>query len=65
MFLKDDKDLRPDPRGVPAGWNVVAWITMKDFFLGRDFEKFYGIFAESMQDPSSYVLAIRGTEEAI
>jgi hypothetical protein len=67
MFLADDTNLRPDPagRGVPDGWDVVAWITMKDFFLGRDFEKFYGILAQKKDDPNSYVLALRGTEEAI
>jgi hypothetical protein len=67
MFLADDTNLRPDPagRGVPDGWDVVAWITMKDFFLFRSFEKFYGILAEKRDSPSSYVLAIRGTEEAI
>jgi hypothetical protein len=65
MFEASDTNLRPDPKDVPNGWNVVAWITMNDFFLGREFEKFYGILAESEQDPSEYVLAIRGTQEAI
>ena len=67
MFLADDTNLRPDPggRGVPDGWDVVAWITMDDFFLGRAFEKFYGILAEKNDDPNSFVLAMRGTEGAI
>ena len=67
MFLADDTNLRPDPagKGVPDGWDVVAWITMKDFFLFREFEKFYGILAKKNDDSNSYVLAMRGTEEAI
>jgi len=65
MFFASDTNLRPDPVGVPDGWDVVAWITMKDFFLGRQFEKFYGILAQKSDDSNSYVLAIRGTEEAI
>jgi hypothetical protein len=67
MFLADDTNLRPEPagKGVPDGWDVVAWITMNDFFLGREFEKFYGILAKKNDDPNSYVLAMRGTEEAI
>jgi hypothetical protein len=65
MFEAADTNLKPDPKQVPNGWNVVAWITMKDFFLGREFQKFYGILAESEQDPSRYVLALRGTQEMI
>ena len=67
MFSDDDTNLRPDPtgKGVPDGWHVVAWITMKDFFLLRQFEKFYGILAQKDDDSNSYVLAMRGTEEAI
>lgn len=67
MFLNKDTDLRPDPtgRGVPDGWDVVAWITMDDFFLGRAFEKFYGILAQKKTDLNSFVLAMRGTEGAI
>ena len=67
MFRAGDTNLRPDPagHGVPDGWDVVAWITMDDFFLGRPFEKFYGILAQEKTDSNSFVLAMRGTEGAI
>ena len=28
MFAVSDTDLRPAPKDVPDGWNVVAWVTL-------------------------------------
>jgi hypothetical protein len=65
MFESDEKNLAPPPKGLPGGWNLVAWITMADF-LGGDLEpKFYGFIAQSATNSDSFVLAIRGTEGLI
>ncbi|MGA8272543.1 MAG: hypothetical protein WB919_13370, partial [Candidatus Sulfotelmatobacter sp.] len=37
--------LRPDPAGIPPGWELGAWIHMSDFFLTFKEPEFYGIVA--------------------
>lgn len=63
MFRNHNADpLRPEPAGLPAGWELAAWIHMSDFFLNLEAPEFYGIVARETADPDSRVIAIRGTE---
>ena len=57
--------LRPEPEGIPAGWQLGAWIQMSDFVLNLNKPEFYGIVAHNIADPNSRVIAIRGTEGAL
>jgi hypothetical protein len=57
--------LCPEPAGIPAGYELSAWIHMSDFFLDVVEPKFYGIVAHRIADPDSRVIAIRGTEIAL
>ncbi len=56
--------LRPIPSGIPDGYELGAWIHMSDFLLNLEEVKFYGIVAHKIDDPTSRVIAIRGTEGA-
>ena len=57
--------LRPEPAGIPDGWELGAWIHMSDFILNLKEPEFYGIVVHGIQDPDSRIIAIRGTEGAI
>lgn len=57
--------LRPEPAGIPAGWELGAWIHMSDFILNFKEPEFYGIVCRDASNPDSRVIAIRGTEGAI
>ena len=57
--------LRPEPAGIPATYELGAWIHMSDFILDAKEPKFYGIVVHGVQDPNSRIIAIRGTEGAI
>jgi Lipase (class 3) len=57
--------LRPEPAGIPATYELGAWIHMSDFILDVTEPKFYGIVAHCLDDPDSRIIAIRGTEGAI
>jgi hypothetical protein len=57
--------LLPDPAGIPAGYELGAWIHMSDFFLDIVQPKFYGIIAHEVANPDSRIVAIRGTEGAL
>jgi predicted lipase len=57
--------LRPEPAGIPSGYELGAWIHMSDFVLDVSELKFYGIVVHSMDDPDSRIIAIRGTEGAV
>jgi hypothetical protein len=57
--------LRPEPEGIPEGWELGAWIQMSDFILNFNKPEFYGIVAHNIADPDSRVVAIRGTEGAV
>jgi triacylglycerol lipase len=66
MFNNQNPDpLRPEPAGIPEGYELGAWIHMTDFLFGLKEPKFYGIVAHGIEDPDSRVIAIRGTEAAI
>ena len=66
MFLKPQGDpLRPDPQGIPDGWELGAWIHMSDFVLTLEKPEFYGVVCRKIDDPDWRVVAIRGTEGAM
>jgi len=62
MFGSDPNNLRPQPQGIPEGYELGAWIHMCDFVLNLEEPKFYGIVAHKIGDVHSRVIAIRGTE---
>lgn len=57
--------LRPEPAGIPAGYELSAWIHMSDFVLNAEEVKFYGIVVHETANPDSRIIAIRGTEGAV
>jgi len=57
--------LRPDPDGIPDGWELGAWIHMADFVLNITELKLYGIVVHEIANPDSRIIAIRGTEGAV
>jgi hypothetical protein len=66
MYAQQNPDpLRPEPVGIPDGYELGAWIHMSDFILADEIPKFYGIVAFNQANPDSRIIAIRGTEGAI
>jgi hypothetical protein len=66
MFRRPVGDpLRPEPAGIPDGWELGSWIHMSDFILNFKDPEFYGIVVHSIEDPDSRIIAIRGTEGPI
>jgi hypothetical protein len=57
--------LRPEPAGIPDGYELGAWIHMSDFFLNLETPQFYGIVVHGLANPDARVIAIRGTEGAL
>jgi lipase (class 3) len=57
--------LRPEPAGIPNGWELGAWIHMSDFIINRKEPEFYGIACRKTDNPDLRIVAIRGTEGAI
>ena len=47
------------------GYRLSAWVQMQDFIIGSTGLKFYGFIAQSLADPNQFVLAIRGTSNAV
>jgi hypothetical protein len=62
---KGGDPLRPEPDGIPPGWELGAWIHMSDFLLNLKEPEFYGILCREIANPDSRILAIRGTEGAM
>jgi triacylglycerol lipase len=53
----------PSYADLPSRYNFVAWIRMNDFTpKGKIRPKFYGIIVQRKSDPSSFILALRGTQ---
>jgi hypothetical protein len=57
--------LRPQPAGIPEGYELGAWIHMSDFLLNLKEPEFYGIVVHGVEDPQSRIIAIRGTESLV
>ena len=45
--------LRPEPAGIPQGWELGAWIHMSDFILTLKDPEFYGIVCRKIDDPDT------------
>ena len=64
--MYDPATLTPPPSAdFPAGYQLTAWVTMRDFILGSTDPVFYGLIAQSMTDATQFVLAIRGTSNGV
>ena len=55
----------PPPADFPAGYQLTAWVNMRDFILGSTDPVFYGFIAQSTTDANRFVLAIRGTSNGV
>jgi hypothetical protein len=66
MFdAKNADPMKPEPLGIPAGYELGAWIQMSDFILLEEIPKFYGVVVFETANPDSRIIAIRGTEGAV
>ena len=64
--MYDPATLTPPPSAdFPAGYQLTAWVNMRDFILGSTDPVFYGFIAQSMTDATQFVLAIRGTSNGV
>ncbi|HEX8817134.1 MAG TPA: lipase family protein [Terriglobales bacterium] len=65
MYDANNKNLYPDPKNIPDGWELSAWIHMSDFLFQLRELRFYGIVAHEIANPDNRIIAIRGTEGLI
>ena len=66
MYNADPTNLTPPQSSdFPAGYQLAAWIHMRDFIIGSIGPIFYGFIAHSEGDANQFVLAIRGTSNGI
>jgi hypothetical protein len=64
--MYDPATLTPPPSAdFPAGYQLTAWVNMRDFILGSTDPVFYGFIAQSTTDATRFVLAIRGTSNGV
>ena len=53
MYQKSPGNLTPEPGSdFPFGYELTAWIQMRDFVLGNTAPLFYGFIAHSRENPS-------------
>jgi len=74
MYTEGALDPTADTRIAAAGWDVVAYLTANDVLIpdpsaanqrlsiDRSRHVFYGFLAKSKTDPTSFVVAVRGTD---
>ncbi len=66
MYQKSPGNLTPEPApDFPFGYELTAWILMRDFVFGSTAPLFYGFIAHSSENPSHAILAIRGTANEV
>ena len=65
MYEADKANPTPAPAEIPAGYDFVAWVTMRDFFINSGPPVFYGLIAEHRSASRDFVLAIRGTSSLL
>ncbi|MEJ0050132.1 MAG: lipase family protein [Methylovirgula sp.] len=58
----DPNNLTPPCAQLPPGFKFIAWVQMQDFILNSSTWRFYGLIVQRTNDPTRFVLAIRGTE---
>lgn len=61
MYSSDPNNLTPAASALPNGFKFIAWVQMKDFVLDSTTWRFYGLIVQRTDDPTKFVLAIRGT----
>jgi predicted chitinase len=64
MYEASPNNPTPEPAAgdLPAGYDLVAWILMRDFIVTQSGQAFYGFIAQNKQNLNSFVVAIRGTQ---
>jgi kumamolisin len=66
MYETEPNNLTPaQSANFPAGYRLTAWIQMQDFLIGSTGPTFYGFVAQSLTDPSRFVVALRGTSDGV
>jgi C1A family cysteine protease/GH25 family lysozyme M1 (1,4-beta-N-acetylmuramidase) len=55
----------PQSQNFPPGYQMVAWIQMRDFVVKSTAPLFYGFIAQSQAAPDRFVVAIRGTTNLV
>jgi Lipase (class 3) len=55
----------PASADFPSGYQLLAWIQMRDFILDNTDLTFYGFVAQNESNPIEAVVAIRGTSNAV
>jgi hypothetical protein len=66
MYNAQQSNPTPPPQpDFPTGFRLVAWVQMSDFTVVETPPQFYGVIAQSVTDPTRFVLALRGTEGPI
>src|SRR5271165_2368870 len=62
MYSANPSSLEPKvSNDFPAGFHMAAWIQMDDFIIDSTGPQFYGFIAQSTQDTSKFIVALRGT----
>jgi predicted chitinase len=63
MYAADPNNVMPGPSAdFPADYELSAWIQMRDFIVSSTGPTFYGFIAQSKNEPTKFILAIRGTQ---
>ncbi|MBW0002731.1 MAG: DUF1906 domain-containing protein [Hyphomicrobiales bacterium] len=66
MYYAEPTNPTPPPQpDFPSSFRLLAWVQMSDFTLVETSPQFYGVVAQSITDPTKFVLALRGTESPI
>jgi predicted lipase len=66
MYNSDPNNLTPDvPKNFPQNYQLVLYIDGVDMIADDSETKFFGFIAQSTQQPSEYIAAIRGTDSFI
>jgi kumamolisin len=65
MYGVNPSDLTPAPTSIPPGYELVAWVQMRDFVIGSTGPTFYGFIAQSTLNANRFVVALRGTSDGV
>jgi hypothetical protein len=63
MYGSAPSNPTPTPAVLPAGYNFVAWVQMRDFVIEEGNWTFYGLMAQHASSTNEFILAIRGTAD--
>ncbi|VTZ50741.1 Peptidase S53 (modular protein) [Methylocella tundrae] len=66
MYDADPSNLTPQQSSnFPRGYQLAAWVEMRDFIIESGDPVFYGFIAQKMDEPHQFILAIRGTSNGV